>query len=392
LSSQAREHGKDAQLATYYGKDTMHLEAKPGESVATLVVDFGVAGNGADYRRTGWADPEPWHTWTIGAESRLELPRPAMPGTYRLVLDLGPFVWKQKLPVQRLSILVNDCEVGTFFVREVTRIECPVPWNAIGQTSRVAVTFRHRDAARPRDVSGAPDDREIALAFRRLSLFRQTDVSATGELPLDRLMLQFESLGENCEFGLAQRRCGADPLGLLRFASAPIPALLSGLKARFEGIGDWDQLEVRISENQLEYLVFDKRFGFLYHPWVLIGEASAESIHQREAKQLPRLRRKLVDDLMEARKIFVYHSMQPLPQPLVRRLLAAMRAYGPSTLLWVELQDKGHPAGTVERIGTGLLKGYIDRFAPGENAHDLSLEGWVALCRSAWALAPQSVK
>jgi hypothetical protein len=179
LSSQAREHGKDAQLATYYGKDTMHLEAKPGESVATLVVDFGVAGNGADYRRTGWADPEPWHTWTIGTESRLELPRPAMPGTYRLVLDLGPFVWKQKLPVQRLSILVNDCEVGTFFVREVTRIECPVPWNAIGQTSRVAVTFRHRDAARPRDVSGAPDDREIALAFRRLSLFRQTDVSAT---------------------------------------------------------------------------------------------------------------------------------------------------------------------------------------------------------------------
>jgi hypothetical protein len=59
LSSQAREHGKDAQLATYYGKDTMHLEAEPGESVATLVVDFGVAGNGADYRRTGWADPEP---------------------------------------------------------------------------------------------------------------------------------------------------------------------------------------------------------------------------------------------------------------------------------------------------------------------------------------------
>jgi hypothetical protein len=33
-----------------------------------------------------------------------------------------------------------------------------------------------------------------------------------------------------------------------------------------------------------------------------------------------------------------------------------------------------------------LLKGYIDRFAPGENAHALSLECWTALCRNALAL------
>jgi hypothetical protein len=39
----------------------------------------------------------------------------------------------------------------------------------------------------------------------------------------------------------------------------------------------------------------------------------------------------------------------------------------------------------VDRLGEGLLKGYIDRFAPGDDAHDFSLDGWIALCRAAWA-------
>jgi len=34
----------------------------------------------------------------------------------------------------------------------------------------------------------------------------------------------------------------------------------------------------------------------------------------------------------------------------------------------------------------GLLKGYIDRFAPGDNAHDFSFEAWVKLCVNAHLL------
>jgi hypothetical protein len=364
----------------------------PDDPDAALVIDFGVGGNGGEYRCSGWANPEPRHIWTIGAESRLKLPRPVTPGTYRLTLDLGPFVWREALPGQRLTVLVNDREVGSFFVREVTSIACRVPWEAIVGGDRLAVVFRHPDAAKPRQVSGVADEREIALAFERLSFCREADATGTASLPLEALMLQFESLGENCEFGLVQRRCGADPLGLLRFASAPLPALLPALQARFEGIGDWDRIEVRVSGNRQEYLVHDRRFGFLYHPWVLIGEATAEDIHRREAKQLPLLRRKLIEDLEEARKIFVYHGMRPLNEAQVRGLAAAMRAYGPTTLLWVELQDEAHPAGTIDCLGAGLLKGYIDRFAPGENAHDLSLAGWIALCQNVWTMARRGIE
>jgi hypothetical protein len=270
----------------------------------------------------------------------------------------------------------------------------------IERSEWVVVTFAHPDAARPIEVNRVPDNREIALAFETVSFVQEANTEAGSpdaapksskateaeRLPVDQLMMQFESLGENCEFGLAQRRCRAEPLGMLRFASTPLPALLAALKLRFEGLGQPDQIEVRVSGNHLEYLVRDRRYGILYHPWALVGEADPDDILQREVKRLPFLKRKLIEDLEQASKIFVYRGMRPLPRPLMLRLADALRKFGPSTLLWVELQDAMHPAGTVETVGEGLLKGYIDRFAPGDNAHDMSLDCWITLCRTALSL------
>jgi Sulfotransferase family len=209
---------------------------------------------------------------------------------------------------------------------------------------------------------------------------------AEAELPLGELMMRFESLGENCEFGLVQRRCGAEPLGLFRFASAPLPKLLAGLEAGFEGLSDADNLDVQLSSNGREYMVYDKRFQLLYHAWVSAAEMSASEVHQRETRRLPLLIRKLIEDLREAEKIFIFHGMEPLGEEEARRLLALLRGYGPNTLLWIEVADAEHPPGTVAWIGEGLLKAYIDRFAPGENAHDLSLDCWIAICREAYRL------
>jgi hypothetical protein len=30
------------------------------------------------------------------------------------------------------------------------------------------------------------------------------------------------------------------------------------------------------------------------------------------------------------------------------------------------------------------LRGYVDRFAPQDNAHELSLDAWTAVCEAAW--------
>ena len=197
------------------------------------------------------------------------------------------------------------------------------------------------------------------------------------------LMLRFESIGENCEFGLVQRQCGAEPLGLLRFASAPLPKLLNALDAGFEGMGLPEHLEVQVSASGREYMVLDKRFGFLHHAWVKVGEQTPEQIHAREVRRVPFLVQKLIEDLRTGEKVFVYHGMRELTDTDALDLLQALRRYGEVKMLWVERANGDREPGTVDVIDQGFYKGYVDRFAPGENAHDLSLDCWINLCRNA---------
>ena len=68
-------------------------------------------------------------------------------------------------------------------------------------------------------------------------------------------------------------------------------------------------------------------------------------------------------------------------------LSLALKRHGKARLLWVALAEQDRPAGTVEVVMPGLLKGYIDRFAPGANAHDLSFDGWLRVCANACVLA-----
>ena len=48
--------------------------------------------------------------------------------------------------------------------------------------------------------------------------------------------MRFESLGDNCEFGLFQRMCNAEPLGLFRFAGGYLPEIIRGLNSGFSGL------------------------------------------------------------------------------------------------------------------------------------------------------------
>ena len=197
------------------------------------------------------------------------------------------------------------------------------------------------------------------------------------------LMQQFESLGDNCEFGLVQRKCGAEPLGLLRFAATLPKPLIAALRGRFEGMGE--HLVVRTAPHGREYMVEDQRFGISYHAWVSVGSMGPEEVLRREVRRVPFLVRKLIDDLTLGHKLFVYHR-PGLEKQAAEEIAAAIRDCGPGTLFWVTLADADHAPGTVERIGDNLLRGHIDRFAPGHNAYDFSFDCWMTLCRRAHEL------
>src|ERR1700761_4732429 len=96
------------------------------------------------------------------------------------------------------------------------------------------------------------------------------------------LVVQFESLGDNCELGLVQRRAGAEPLGLLRFSGTPLRNLLGAMTARFAHIGD--PAYVRLHPENGEYMVKLTKYDFTYHADANVGEVDPDRLLKQQVR------------------------------------------------------------------------------------------------------------
>lgn len=388
-----------------------------------LTIGFAAAGNSLGYLGGGWARAETDFTWATGSESHLMLQRSKEPGDYVLTLDVVPFVHDPELPAQRLIVSINDTVVGTSLLYRPSLLGYRIPAELMRRGDRVLVTLLHPDAARPIDFAAGQDDRSLAFSLSEAKLYRIVDDQAapTSDLPvgltlsgdsarhfggqshtdlaqwvhdrtglaLSQLAMRFESLGENCEFGLVQRRCDSEPLGLLRFSSTFLRNLIRGLDSGFDGLGETEEIEPRLegSGPLKEYMIHEKRFGLVYHTFVYEGQRSVWLMREQEAARLKFLRRKFLEDLEGSEKIFVYKRNSSVSEEEILPLFLALNRHGSNRLLWVVQADETHPPGTVEVAMHGLLKGYIDRFAPDENAHDFSFDGWIRVCANAYLLS-----
>lgn len=206
--------------------------------------------------------------------------------------------------------------------------------------------------------------------------------------PIDELMLAFESLGDNCEFGLVQRHAGVEPLGLLRFAGMSLENLVAALRRRFEGLGNLATVTVYLAGEvgHREFMVHETSLDTRYHTFISEHEIDANELREREAKRLSFLRRKLLDDLAAGEKIWVWREWAMTDAARLRPLLDVLRSLGPNILLWVVAADDGHPPGTAERLDRYFIKGYVERLAPYENAADIRPISWFEVCENAFNL------
>ncbi len=199
------------------------------------------------------------------------------------------------------------------------------------------------------------------------------------------LALQFESIGDNCELGLVQRRAGVEPLGLLRFAGVPLRNLLRGLNARFVNIADPTHL--RIDAENGEYMVKLTKYDFTYHAHVRVGEMDPAALHRQQCRTVGFLAQKLIADLEQPSKILVFRQNEPLSAGDLVDLRMALAAYGPSLLLWVKVASPGHPPGSVDVADEGMMVGYVRRLAERDRVPDLDYESWMRVLRGAHAIA-----
>lgn len=203
------------------------------------------------------------------------------------------------------------------------------------------------------------------------------------------LVLQFESLGDNCELGLVQRRLGAEPLGMFRFAGAPVGHLMRAMRARFEGMAD--PAHVRVQPENGEYMIRLTKYDFIYHADVKVGGADPEALHKQQTRTVRFLADKLVADLEAPTKTLVFRQNEPLAANDLVDLRMAVADYGPSVLLWVQEARPGHPPGTVVVADDTLMVGYVSRLATRENVPDLDLPSWLTMLRRAHAMRPDPV-
>ena len=196
------------------------------------------------------------------------------------------------------------------------------------------------------------------------------------------LIQHFESLGDNCEFGLVQGFVGAEPLGFFRFNYAGLPMLTRMLEAEFRDIDRPEDIElVRASAADTELVVQNRRYGYRYHTFR--HDPDPTQAREQQLKVIPFLRDKLLADLRAGEKIFVRKGVRSVGEAAA--LARLMRRYGPTTLLWVTPEDEANVRGSVRVLEAGLMQGFMDRLAPPRDAYDLS-PTWLTVCRNAYAL------
>jgi tetratricopeptide (TPR) repeat protein len=238
-----------------------------------------------------------------------------------------------------------------------------------------------------------PEARGLALLADRMRALQDEAASPAPQAPagadrLAALFARFESLGATsvgCEFGIVQRQFGAEPIGLLRWGNMRVDGLVRALQARFDGLGDPEHTRMKtqpVATNDLEYFVYDDRYTYWAHTFIKADEAPEDRVYQQTLRRLRFLRTKLIEDLEQAEKIFVFKLHDYDGTAPLDRLFDALRSYGPATLICVALADETHPGGSVEMLRPGLFLGRVSMFGNAglTAARGIDLPAWRSIC------------
>jgi hypothetical protein len=211
-------------------------------------------------------------------------------------------------------------------------------------------------------------------------------LESTGLSPGD-LAYRFEGIGHDCEFGLLQRAFGAEPISLLRFTGMTTPHLVDGLVEGFEGIGTEENTRIYVHPSPPPtYRVTERRYHLFYGTNISPDDASPEAVRREQCRRLPFLRRKFLEDLREAKKIFVVSRGESLTGPEALAIWCALNMWGPNSLLWTVHGDAS-VTGQVDLLFQGFLRGQLGHV---DANNDGTQDAWLSLLANAYLLASRS--
>ncbi len=236
----------------------------------------------------------------------------------------------------------------------------------------------------PDDADGSPESNRIsprALDDRRVDVGADT-----------ALFMAFESLGGGrgpgpyngdeggCEFGLAQRFYGTEPLSLLRWATIEFDNLIYGLNSAFDGIEMPEGFTLH-EQGHYDWKVVVPKYGIeIDHTHLDRSKVSQAEAAKLVATRFKFLKRKLFEDLREGQRIFVYRvAAGPITIEKIDELVAALGRWGGRRLLFVVRENLSGKPCVIDAVNTAFVVARIDhRATPGETP---KFSGWLDLCR-----------
>jgi hypothetical protein len=407
----ASQHGKSF-LVLFFKKEHSFVFLGPSLISTAAQIAFGANGNAVPYQLDGWADPNDNGTWCLGPEAGLRVPLAPGQGELFAEFVLQPLVRPPALTGQRIALLANGALVGDTLVQIESAVGFRIGRQILNGGGDVELTVRCPDATSPFELGAGRDTRPLGFELRELRLMwvppeasvyarrlaplahgegtapasMESAVHAVAGLPVQDLMLQFESLGYNCEMGLVQRRCGAEPLGLLRFSGISAPKLLEGLDYCFEGLDDPAELRLYPSwAGDTEWVGRNLRYDMHWHTYRRVIEAERAMVMDAEIRNIRFKLRRFLEVLETGQKLFVYQRPEHDRAAHVLPILNMLRSHGDNALLFVAVNHDG-PPGSVDLLSADLYRGNIARVPPTGYEDDSDLRAWISICANAYRL------
>jgi hypothetical protein len=393
----------------------------------------------------GWLHDPDGDAWADARVCTLDVPAPSRAGAYLASVTLSPLYIRSVKTFQRINVLLRGAVIGQFRVGVETSLAIPLPSELYEVGGALRFTFVMPDglplhqfdpSQPPNFLSFLLDSIEIVPIPQRhtaVACVREDDIFApkpmaisdrfldesVEELPeavksalgigMPDILKHFESLGDNCSFGLAQRKGGCEVLGLLRFGNTPLRALMTALDDEFRGAANAAELKLRLPDGPNgEYNLYVDRYGIRWHTNVYGGTGDEATVFAQQTMRLSYLRRKFYEALRAGRKIMTVSRAEPFKHPIplafageptvweeqshllqraeVLPLFLRLNDYGTNTLLYLRRCSNNRRSGTVELLAPGLMRGYVDDFVitPELDNHDHA--AWLRVAVNAWLL------
>jgi len=396
------------------------------EPAAPAVFTFGPEGTAAPFLKSGWCRGERDFNWTSELVSELDLAVPLLAGSYVLRIDVTPLVSAEARPAQDLTVVLDGVLIGHYTLSQPSTLIIPLPRELTDGRESLAFSFIAPDSGRPCDLGLSGDKRLLGFAFRRLAVSplppHLSDVetlrheqapnwrpqSASSQLLTEdstslrdsisstfgedaRAMLRhFESLGDNCEFGIVQRKLSLEVFNLLRFGNAQLANLMVALTDDFAALNDAAAVTAELNHaKRREFVVSVPAYKLRWHTFTYEDETDQESVLRANAVKLGYLRRKFFEGLRTGRKIYVLKRKQPLSVSQAVAVLLELNRHGKATLLCVEQAPADRRSGEVDLLFPGLMRGYIAAFAPDDDVEATDPTDWLRLAANARLLQLQ---